>query len=295
MATTKTRWPHYAIRHDEGDARYYGAVEIKSNTKRVVWYPSVTEVIRKTSPLPPGLLQWYVQHGLKEANKLKEDAAAKGTEMHIIFERYLRGEQIDMADLPLFHAKALLSLDQWANDNDVAVIATEQRVFNHQLRYAGTVDLICEMTFNKQRVKAIVDFKSGTGVYDDYAIQLEMYRLAWNQENRKTHDVTHVFNWSPKDWNKSPSYTLKNQTGVVSIEHVQHRCNLYHAAYNARPKNKMIITGQLPGDAKYNFINQDEIVFDEYRQHLGTKPLWCKNQLQEKFDTLTPVDSVSGQ
>lgn len=287
------KFPTINVRYDESDARYYGnvIVDMESNSKRVVWNPSVTEVIRKTSPTAPGLLAWYAQHGLKEANRLKDEAAAKGTEMHILFEQYLRMLQIgadqdysgaiSLQDLPVFHAKALLSLEQWVKDSNVVPIAMEQSVVNDVLGYAGTVDLICEMDFNKQRVVAIVDFKSGSNVYDDYAIQLEMYRLGWNRSNRGVNAVTHVFNWSPKDWAKSPSYALKNQTNAVTAEHVITRCKLYHAAFEARPKPRFRFEGHLPFGGKWSETNPDDMVFAQYRNYLTSKP-----QLLEVFDNL---------
>lgn len=291
MPKTKIAWPTINIRYDDHGTRFYGSVRANGKTKAVEWYPSVTEVIRKTSPMAPGLLQWYSQHGFKEAERLKNEAAAKGTEMHTIFERYLdsiTGEQpVALNDLPTFQAKALLSFDKFIHDNEVVALATERRVVNEKYKYAGTVDMVCNMNFNKQRIVAIVDYKSGSTVYEDYAIQLEMYRLAWNSQHKDT-PVTHIFNWLPKDWNKAPTYTLKNQTGVISEKHIATRCALYQETNDAAPRQRFRFMGSLPcnGETCYEVIQPEDVIFEQYKALLSS-------ELRAKFDKLTALYSVS--
>jgi hypothetical protein len=69
--------PLYRYDHNAGDRRYARVNE----RGKVIWYPSVTTIIRATSPTPPGLLAWYIKHGIDGANELRDEAAERGTEI----------------------------------------------------------------------------------------------------------------------------------------------------------------------------------------------------------------------
>lgn len=252
--------PEPLFRYDDAGERHYGMVVAGNN---VLWFPSVTKIIKATSPTPPGLMAWYAKHGFEDANKLRDDAAERGTEMHLIFERYLGGQSVDMHGLSEFHAKALMSFDQWIKDYEVQPIAVEVLLCSKMHGFAGTADLVCKI---KNDEYVMVDFKSGSSVYSDYAVQLEMYRLAWN-EYADLHDaprITSVYNWLPKDWRKAPTYTFKNQTGEVHEDEVEYRCKLYRATNNPEPRRKTIYGGSLPGEATIEVIDPAQVVLDAY-------------------------------
>lgn len=272
--------PDSLFRYDDAGERFYGRV-VNGN---VWWYPSVTKIIKATSPTPPGLMQWYAKHGFEEANKLRDDAAERGTEMHVLFERYMgaamRGcilpyyenflddgtwcsDQIRMDSLSEFHAKALMSFDQWYRDYEVEPLAVEVLLHSDTYGYAGTADLVCKIKGGKV---VLVDFKSGSSVYDDYAVQLEMYRIAWN-EHADMHDipqVTEVYNWLPKDWRKGPTYTFKDQTGECTAAAIEYRCKLYNETQKTSPRIKTIYGGTLPGTATVEVVDPAQVILDAY-------------------------------
>ena len=249
--------PDALFRYDDAGERFYGRV-VKGN---VWWYPSVTKIIKATSPTPPGLMQWYAKHGFEEANKLRDDAAERGTTMHVLFERYMSGQLVDMASLSEFHAKALMSFDQWMQDYEVEPLAIEVLLHSDTYGFAGTADLVCRVKGGKV---ILVDFKSGASVYEDYAVQLEMYRLAWN-EHADMHDipqVTEVYNWLPKDWRKGPTYTFKDQTGECSSHAIEYRCKLYNETQKTSPRTKTIYGGTLPGEATIEVVDPAQVILD---------------------------------
>ena len=251
--------PDALFRYDDAGERFYGRVVNGS----VWWYPSVTKIIKATSPTPPGLMAWYAKHGFEEANKLRDDAAERGTEMHVLFERYMSGQHVDMSSLSEFHAKALMSFDQWYRDYKVEPLAIEVLLHSDTYGFAGTADLVCRVKGGKV---ILVDFKSGSSVYDDYAVQLEMYRLAWN-EHADMHDipqVTQVYNWLPKDWRKGPTYTFKDQTGECTSHAIEYRCKLYNETQKLSPRLKTIYGGTLPGTATIEVVDPAQVILDAH-------------------------------
>lgn len=251
--------PEPLFRYDDAGERFYGRI-VHGN---VWWYPSVTKIIKATSPTPPGLMQWYAKHGFEEANKLRDDAAERGTTMHILFEKYMSGQQIEMVSLSEFHAKALMSFDQWIKDYEVQPIAIEVLLHSDTYGYAGTADLVCKI---KNDEYALVDFKSGSSIYEDYAVQLEFYKQAWN-EHADLHDIpriTSVYNWLPKDWRKSPTYTFKDQTNAVDFAQIEYRSKLYSASQKTSPRTKTIYGGTLPGEATIEVVDPAQVILDAH-------------------------------
>lgn len=255
-------------RYDDRGERFYARV----NDGKVIWYPSVTRIIKATSPTSPGLMAWYAKHGFEEAGKLRDDAAERGTQMHRLIEDYLRDGVLDLADLPEFQAKAMLSFHAFAQEVDLQPHHTERVLYNDELIYAGACDLICSMTWKKERVTALIDFKSGSNVYDDYAVQLEMYRLAAMQQG---FPIYKVFNWAPKDWRKEPTYTLTDQSARASSNEVFHRCKLFHATNDPKPRTRMVIGGILP-NYTIDTIDPDTVIL---ARHAATSPVHTESQL----------------
>jgi hypothetical protein len=255
--------PAPLFRYDDGGDRFYARV----NDVDVKWYPSVTRIIKATSPTPQGLIAWYAKHGVEGANQLRDEAAERGTQMHILFERYMAGQTIEMTGLSEFHSKALMSFDEFFRKDVAEVYAVEMLLYSDRHEFAGTCDLVCKLNNGKI---AIVDFKSGSSVYDDYAVQLEMYRLAWN-EHAEAHGwpvVTEIYNWLPKDWRTDPTWTWKRQTGEVSLNEIAARCLLFKSMNGTlrTPREKKIYTGTLPGQATIEIVRPEDIARAAYER-----------------------------
>jgi hypothetical protein len=255
--------PAPLFRYDDGGDRFYARV----NDVDVKWYPSVTRIIKATSPTPQGLIAWYAKHGVEGANQLRDEAAERGTQMHILFERYMAGQTVEMTGLSEFHSKALMSFDEFFRKDVAEVYAVEMLLYSDRHEFAGTCDLVCKLNNGKI---AIVDFKSGSSVYDDYAVQLEMYRLAWN-EHAEAHGwpvVTEIYNWLPKDWRTDPTWTWKRQTGEVSLNEIAARCLLFKSMNGTlrTPREKKIYTGTLPGQATIEIVRPEDIARAAYER-----------------------------
>ena len=249
-------------RYDDRGERFYARV---ANGK-VIWYPSVTRIIKATSPTPAGLLAWYAKHGVQEATKLRDEAAERGTQMHVLIEEYLINGRLELDGLPEFHQKALASFAQFCRDHEILPVHTEKVLYSDEYQYAGACDLICLMTWKKQRIHAMIDFKSGTSLYDDYVVQLGMY---WHAAQEHGHIIDRVFNWSPKDWRKEPTYTLTDQTedaASARIEQIEPRCKLFRAQNDYKPKARMVISGMLPDEVQIRTVDPDEVILEAYQK-----------------------------
>lgn len=203
------------------------------------FYPSVTTILSQTMPKPAHLINWIGSKGIEEAERYKNERAAYGTFMHAAFEELLIARKYNLDDLKtklkkyieqnslpddfIYYADDLksdiLAFAQFVKDYDVRPIAIEIALVHPEKNYAGMIDLICNMQAkpgSEERIIADVDFKSGRkAFYEDNEIQLHFYKELWNF-NFPDFPVERVFNFSPKDWKKKPSYNLKDQTNSPS-------------------------------------------------------------------------------
>lgn len=108
----------------------------------------------------------------------KTAAALRGTEIHRLGERVSHGEKVD-AGVHQGEVEAYARfLDRW----DFQMIATETPVAHTRFRYAGTADAWAWIGAREER--ALVDIKSGRGIFDEVALQLSAYRFCeiWQPE-----------------------------------------------------------------------------------------------------------------
>lgn len=220
--------------------RYYYRYDDAGNPE---FFPSVTTILSQTLPKAPHLINWIANKGIEEAERYKGERAAYGTFMHAAFEELLinraydldglKGklkEYIEVYRLPddfIYYAddlkKDVLAFAQFVLDYDVRPLAVEIALVHPYYKYAGMIDCPCTMRAkigSDDRINAIVDFKSGRkGFYEENEIQLGMYRDMWNV-NFEQFPVTRIFNFSPKDWRKKPSYNLKEQTESPNIRKI---------------------------------------------------------------------------
>lgn len=220
--------------------RYYYRYDDAGNPE---FFPSVTTILSQTLPKAPHLINWIANKGIEEAERYKGERAAYGTFMHAAFEELLinraydldglKGklkEYIEVYRLPddfIYNAddlkKDVLAFAQFVLDYDVRPLAVEIALVHPYYKYAGMIDCPCTMREkigSDDRINAIVDFKSGRkGFYEENEIQLGMYRDMWNV-NFEKFPVTRIFNFSPKDWRKKPSYNLKEQTESPNIRKI---------------------------------------------------------------------------
>lgn len=227
-------------------------------------FPSVTSILRATMPKPEHLVKWYADLGYENAMKVLRQKASYGTLFHILCGKLLIKGTFDLntvaEEIAAYRAEVgidfptdyweyelkrdLLSFAQFCAEKEVKVEAVEVPLLSDNLGYAGTIDLVCELTFNRKRVRAIIDLKSGrNGFMEEYELQLEAYRQLWNNCYPE-YPATMIFNFSPKDWRKEPTYELKNQTESTNLYKWPLLLAVYQQGDN-KPKPFTMVEGTL--------------------------------------------------
>lgn len=237
------------------------------------FYPSVTTILSQTMPKSEFLIKWIADKGIDEAERYKAERAAYGTFMHAQFEELIINrvydldglkaklkDYIDNNKLPadfIYYAddfkKDILAFAQFVLDYDVKPLAVEIALVHPVHNYAGMIDLPCTMLSkpgSKEYINAIVDFKSGRkGFYEEAEIQLHLYAMMWN-ENFPDIPIDRVFNFSPKDWRKKPTYNLKDQTDSPNAQKIPYLLELAAIEDAKRDNTFTAVTGEICLDAK---------------------------------------------
>jgi len=147
--------------------------------------PSVTEIL--------GNLGWKYQVLIHWANKVGRqgltvreasgDAAKVGNIAHDRIEAWVLGKVFERTNEPqdLWDRSTMAFesfKDWWHTENmsgRIEVIETECLMSDVEAGFGGTADLICLL----DGVPAVLDYKTGSGIYPEVAVQLEAYADLW--------------------------------------------------------------------------------------------------------------------
>jgi CRISPR/Cas system-associated exonuclease Cas4 (RecB family) len=149
-----------------------------------VFYPSITSILGRTLPeeKAKALKAWQTALGTK-ADKITRDAANRGTAVHLLAERFLKGEELKQSgdtfsteDINSFNSLKI----KLKNINEVW--GQEVSLFSNLIGVAGRCDLIA-MYGDKP---AIIDFKTSIRIKDqkrieDYKLQMCAYSIMHNE------------------------------------------------------------------------------------------------------------------
>lgn len=141
------------------------------------WLPRVTSITGVVSK--PALLRYYANHSnFMSAQNALNHAANWGTLTHEAIEKFLKGEKHRPDE------KILLSVGafrDWQSKNVVRIFDPEndieRMIFDLDNVYAGTLDVLAEVN----GILGILDIKTGSGIWDEYGLQLAAYRNAYNK------------------------------------------------------------------------------------------------------------------
>ena len=146
--------------------------------------PSVTTILQATQSeeKKASLQRWKVKVGENEAERVKNEAASRGTAMHKFLEYYLRQEKLlDLSDEgQAARSMARIIIEQGLKDAE-EIWGSEVTLFYPGL-YAGQTDL-CGIYSGRE---SIIDFKGSNKPkraewVEDYFLQLAAYAMAHDQ------------------------------------------------------------------------------------------------------------------
>lgn len=148
------------------------------------FYPSITTILGSTQPeeKKKALESWRNALGHAKADKKTKDAADNGTAMHLLIERFLKGEELfqgeifSQENIKYFNALKLKlkKIDEvWGQEIPLA---------SHLLEVAGRCD--CVGVYKGE--PCIIDFKTSTRLKSkdkihDYYLQLCAYAIMHNE------------------------------------------------------------------------------------------------------------------
>lgn len=261
--------PYKVFQLNSKGHRYYYKFDGAGNPD---FYPSVTTILSQTLPKSDFLIKWIADKGVEEAERYKAERAAYGTFMHAQFEQLLINRKynldelkpklkayIDKNNLPddfIYYAddlkKDVLAFAQFVIDYDVRPLAVEIALVHPEYHYAGMLDCPCKMLEkpgSENYINAIVDFKSGRkGFYEEMEIQLHLYKMMWNV-NFPDIPIDRVFNFSPKDWRKKPTYNLKDQTESPNAKKIPYLLELAAIEDSKRDNTFTAVSGEIDLDS----------------------------------------------
>lgn len=203
----------------------------------VKFYHGITTVLKEQMPTPFALIKWIAENGVDGGREIRDEAAAYGTAMHIVFATFLTEGAYDFEvapdTIPGWRDEwkdslqsDLLAFAAFCQAHSVKPLMIEGLLRSERLKVACTVDMVCRMNVGTgvngsilkkdgegEQIVALVDFKSGRkGFYESHAAQAVACLDIYN-ENAVGPRATRAFNWSPKEWvGSSPTWTLKEQT-----------------------------------------------------------------------------------
>ena len=141
-------------------------------------YPSITTVLSILNK--EELAAWRKRVGDAEANKIGNRAAARGTQVHNIIEKYLLNE--DISDFLPHVRQSLGNLRPILNRSIGRIFGLEAPLYSRYLGLAGRVDCVAEW----EGVPSIIDFKTSRRPkkhekIPNYFAQMAGYAVMWEE------------------------------------------------------------------------------------------------------------------
>lgn len=130
--------------------------------------------------LPPDRVMFedLCDAGTKAHQTIRNSAGDRGSAAHDYIERVLTNQIILPPDDPVVMA-SLNAFSKWQDSGMCSnVIAAERIIYSKELFYCGK----CDVFGTVDDRPAVIDFKTGSGFYDDHPYQLTGYAYALSEE-----------------------------------------------------------------------------------------------------------------
>ena len=228
------------IRRHESGARWYAPIGSYD------WKPSVTTIIGDTLSKGKGFDMWLGNHpSYKIACEERDIAAARGTKVHELAEKYMHGESIESDNKEI--CKHMMSFEKFWQESEIRLIETELFMWHKDVPWAGTCDIIAQIGDKF----CIIDIKTGN-YYKSHEIQLNMYaELLSKITDTEVEMIAGLY--TKGRWIKEPNYQFKKFKFNLDIAISVHNLWEFLMGGKPYPKAKIEIKSQfkIGGDNDY--------------------------------------------
>ncbi|MCP3684313.1 MAG: hypothetical protein GY861_16670 [bacterium] len=107
------------------------------------------------------------------SNRISKEALEVGSDVHNYIEHYYKENKLTFLNSEQTK-DAIYAFNNWDKDFNVTPIETEHTVYSD--RWAGTLDLICDLTIKDDRKRYVIDFKTSKSLYKESSYQVAAYR-----------------------------------------------------------------------------------------------------------------------
>ena len=171
------------------------------------FYPSVTTILN-VYPKGPAFLQWIKDVG-NSAKLIAERAAISGTKVHKAAENLIQGEELiwDDNEHSLQEWEGILRFVDFYKRFAPKILASEATTISHKYKYAGTLDLVCEIDGETW----LADLKFGNAIYPTYFFQLAAYKQSWEENGGAKIDKMGIL------WLKAHTRTVGKKGSIQGV------------------------------------------------------------------------------
>ena len=143
--------------------------------------PGVTTILGILAK--PALIHWSWKLGMEgiDYHKFRDEKADAGTLGHLFIMNHLRKKKTDTSEYSKkiinMAENSFLSFLEWEKEHKLKPILIEEPLICEDWGFGGTPDYFGFVNANILNDKPeLIDFKTGSGIYDEYIIQLAAYQ-----------------------------------------------------------------------------------------------------------------------
>lgn len=181
----------YDVFWDGGNARYPGVTGFLSVINKPALVPwakrealsSVENALVKRLEgceaaiveLNKGWIREILQEARKRPDALKDEAAGLGTQAHAFIDKIIHG--VEPADVPVEIAAPVQAFKDWWKGSGIQLVMGDTPVASREHGYGGSLDALGW----RDGKYVILDWKTSSGIYTEYALQVAAYAQAFRE------------------------------------------------------------------------------------------------------------------
>lgn len=132
---------------------------------------------RKTAKLDHALLASIMEEATNAPEKVKKDAADLGTMAHDAIDRIVKGEDLKDEDIPAAVRVPVRNFRDWLASSGIHMVLGDTAVASVKDEFGGKLDALGW----DDNGYVILDWKTSSGIYDEYALQVSAYAAAFEE------------------------------------------------------------------------------------------------------------------